>query len=990
MPPYPVEQLHPGILNQVPPESPKFLYILLNEIQQFSRSFYRGTSDDERWSLAECGLKAPDWQKVLAWASRCTASDAPRPDSRAAGLLLLLIGTSVARSLEKDEPLWQMVADACSDDLRDGLFAHTDYPVGEARDAFSDACKSLGLRHQLDLPGKHRYWRTVQLQFGFSAKVGASRLPYWLAGYGVPEAVKSLLSEGDPNGSQSFRDLWGQLKIWNRRPNETTAQEELCNNLWYPVEAHELIRNGLSAGRDQASVASFRIEEEDAVSSLFGIPRFRDGMFQVGLSNSLPKEIEQVPTPVLRVYMQGIGWSKLVRNEEGGHDLDGGSLRVNAWDALQNPSRDVSVIGPSGALFKERFELWPADQDMVLFRGEAGRQIYDISRFNAESGCPYALVTRSDFQIQSNAGQVDCVDRSDEWSLYLFPRGLPTGFEVKLDGTSFWLPGCAAPKAATLPGSFFRIRETSATTLQLSVHVPAGWSVERFRFAGLRFSDDQASIESSPAIDYTKKTARIVVTRGDERRVIDLPAERLGPRCTGTAFQIEGGKWRTARPDCALDAGDVEGRLMAILWNEGHCEDPWLTLDCQPLLTQPHLIRRQHFRACGEPLQLRFGLMNEERLSRIQMAAAVYSTGILAEVQETMDLYLLVLREKIEAAPDLRVWVWEHGSPTPRLLPRDEVEAHSDNQTISVLQLSARRPMGWAVSLDENWRGARFHVEPRAKDWPRLCEQWMEVFSEHETWGDCAAALRWWRFPVLMEPFQRIVQEQASRHRYETLNAWIGPPRQPEMAYTNRETEFFSNPLRTFLWDYSPTTEECKRLWATYEDSFLAAFETGRLCVSTTVLLISHPVLLAKIVCELLWTRQQEDEARVPVVFVQNLFRRAPDSVQIHKIEETYRSLFRIARDFVERLAGYGDPVPGMDRFQHLRAEALSELRSWTDWRPLDDAFFLENVVKAAEALFDQRECDSTRLNVAVARSRACCAFLVSHLLMSRGLRGHL
>ena len=176
MPPYPAVQLHPGVLKQVHPESPKFLFILLNEIQQFSRTFYQRTSDDERWSLAECGLKAPDWQKVLAWASRCPASDAPRPDSRAAGLLLLLIGTSVARSLEKDEPLWQMVADACSDDLRDGLFAHTDYPVGEARDAFSDACESLGLRHQLDLPGKHRYWRTVQLQFGFSAKVGASDL----------------------------------------------------------------------------------------------------------------------------------------------------------------------------------------------------------------------------------------------------------------------------------------------------------------------------------------------------------------------------------------------------------------------------------------------------------------------------------------------------------------------------------------------------------------------------------------------------------------------------------------------------------------------------------------------------------------------------------------------------------------------------------------------------------------------------------------------
>jgi hypothetical protein len=989
VPPDPFVQLHPGVLNQVPPESPKFLYVLLNEIQQFSRKFYLRTSDDERWSLAECGLKAPDWQKILAWASRCPASDAPRPNSRAAGLLLLLIGTAVARSLEKDELLWQMVADACSDDLRNALFAHTDYPVGEARDAFSDACESLGLRHQLDLPGKHRYWRTVQLQFGFSAKVGASRLPYWLAGYGVPEVVKSLLSEGDPNGSQSFRHLWRLLKIWSRRLNETTAQEEVCNNLWYPVEAHELIRSGLAAGRDQASVASFRIEEEDAVSSLFDTPRFRNGMFQVVLSNSLPKEIRRVPTPVLRVYMQGIGWSKLVRNEEGGRDLDGGSLRVGAWDAIQNPSREVSVIGPSGALFKERFELWPTDKDIVLFRGEAGRQIYELSRFYGESGCPYALVTRSDFQIQSSAGRVDCVDRSDEWTLYQFPRGLPAGFEVMLDGTSFWLPDSAAPRLTILPESFFRIREVSPTNLHLSVHVPAGWSVEQFRFAGLRFTGNQTSIEGSPAIDYTKKTARIGVTRGDERRVIDLPAERFGARCTGLAYQIEGGKWRIARPDCVLDAGHVEGRLMAVLWNEGHYKDPWLTLGCQPLLTQPHLIRRQRFPACGEPLQLRFGLMNEERPSRIQLAAAVYSTGILAEVQETIDLYLLVLREKIEAARDLRVWVWEHGSATPGLLPRDEVEAHSDNQTISVLQISAQRPMAWAVSLDENWRGARFHVDPRTINWPQLCEQWMDVLSEHETWGNCAAALRWWRFPVLMEPFQRIVQEQASRHRYETLSAWIGPPLQPEMAYTKSETEFFTNPLRTFLWDYSPTTEDCKRLWATHEDSFLAAFETGRLCVSTTVLLIAHPVLLAKIICELLWTRQQEDEAKVPIVFVQNFLRRAPDPVQIHNTEEIYRSLFRIARDFVERLAGYGDPVPGMDRFQLLRAEALSELRSWTDWRPLDDTFFLEKVVKSAEAIFDHRECDSTCLNVAAARSRACCAFLVSHLLMTKGLRGH-
>jgi hypothetical protein len=241
-----------------------------------------------------------------------------------------------------------------------------------------------------------------------------------------------------------------------------------------------------------------------------------------------------------------------------------------------------------------------------------------------------------------------------------------------------------------------------------------------------------------------------------------------------------------------------------------------------------------------------------------------------------------------------------------------------------------------------------------------------------------------------MEPFQEIVRGQASGHRYETLSAWMGPPRQSEMAYTRSDTELFANPLRTFLWDYNPTTAECKDLWAMHEASFSSSFERGRLCTSTTVLLIAHPILLAKIICELLWTRQQKDEAEVPVVSVQNLFRRAPDPVQIRRIEETYRGLFRIARDFVERFAGYGEPVPGMDRFHLLRSEALSELRSWTDWQPLDDTYFLENIVKAAEALFDQRECDSTCLKVAVARSRACCAFLVSHLLMTRGLGEHL
>ena len=203
------------ILDQIQPTEARFAGALLNEIHSFGRHFPKDT--DERWSLIDCGLTAEHWSKIIAWARTCRTAEIPHLNSRAAGLLLLLVGAAVARSLERDDPLWHMVAASCSDDLRRAWFSNgNDYPANEIRDAVDDACSALAIRNQLDLQGKHRYWRTVQLQFGFSAKVGAARLPYWLAGYCVPETIKALLSDDDLNRSTCFRSLWKSLSTLNR------------------------------------------------------------------------------------------------------------------------------------------------------------------------------------------------------------------------------------------------------------------------------------------------------------------------------------------------------------------------------------------------------------------------------------------------------------------------------------------------------------------------------------------------------------------------------------------------------------------------------------------------------------------------------------------------------------------------------------------------------------------------------------------------------
>lgn len=318
-------------------------------------------------------------------------------------------------------------------------------------------------------------------------------------------------------------------------------------------------------------------------------------------------------------------------------------------------------------------------------------------------------------------------------------------------------------------------------------------------------------------------------------------------------------------------------------------------------------------------------------------------------------------------------------------MPRSEVEVHSDNRTLSVLQLGVGTPLGWAVSLEGAWHGARFHVNPAMPKWPRLCSKWISTLIDTDDWAASATALRWWHFPVLMEPFKDIVQEKVNTHFVDTLLAWIGNETRPEMTLTRSDPEVFMNPIRTFLWKYSPSVADCKTIWASNGEAALRAWEAGKVALPALLLLYSHPVLLAKIVCEILFSKQTEDEAAVPRITDGNLFRRMRDPERIRVIEDKYHSLFMITRDFAERSAGVFTPAGNMS--DALLQESLFELRSWNDHNPLDEAYFRENVIRPAEALYDERPHDTTRLEIAVSRSRACCAYLVSHLLAIKGIR---
>lgn len=972
-----------GLLEGVGPESPRFVETLVGEIQGFSRRFSDATDRiDERWSLIDCGIKAPDWQKFLDWAGKCPRSACPGPNSRLAGMILLLAGAAVAQGLEADEPLWQAVADVLSPPLRFALFGVGNYPLPETRESLAEAVAALALRHQLNLPGTHRWWRTVQLQVGFSGNAAAARLSSWLAGQAIPQTLTALLSESDENGSESFRSLWGDLRRWRHQLTDVELEKRILRNSWYPAASHQRVKEGLARGRG-IEVGT----EGEPIATMVGSIRIRDGAFEIEASNYLPPEIANSEAKTLQLHMEGKkGLYKFALNPDNGERrIEDGPMRLAIKEALDQPARELRVIGIGGTLYRERLELWTEEDEILIFDERNGRQVHDLEHFRPRPSRCYFVIARSDVELMCAGQRFEWTDRSSRWCLYSFPNGFPAGLEARIDNVAFWSPEWSEPTSNQLPGLAFHIRELSAARLSVLVHPPTGWTVERFKFAGHTLAGPLGEISSSPLKMYEGRKAYVTCAKAAEKITVSVRAERAGEQITGAAYGRPDGSWQLIAQNKILDAGEVEGQTLSIRWSEIEACDPWLTLGDSPLVSYPRNVRRQRFNAAGEPLELRFGLMNEAPSRRVTFAPAVYSSGLLAQVAEDDPHFALRLREPVEAIEEMALWVWEANAHCPRRIQQSQIKV-PDRQTMKVNRSEVDTPVGWSISFEGDWRGARFHCDPHSKRWPEMMGRWLAILTRQETWAECASALRAWRFPVMMEPFRKTVGTKAKRDGISTLKAWAGPDSFFGARYSGTSADIYAHPLRTFLWNYRPTSNDAMEIWNWMGTEVIEAFGRGRISQTTSVLLYAHPVLLAQLVSETLWTQQQMLEGEVPMVTVGSRFHRQPDPARIQQIEREFQALFLQAGELIEKHTNIGD-YPELSRLEVLRAEALSDLKSWTDSQPLDSAFFDQHIVRAAELHYAGREVETGQLEIAIARSKACAAYLASHLLKAKGLK---
>ena len=137
------------------------------------------------------------------------------------GGLLLICASEICRDECNEDAVWPTVTSTM--EANRGSFS-TLFVAGQPTSVFKSAvaagARHLELRNLIDRYGTQEYFDTLKLQFGFTIKGGARRLPDWLDGLGVPVAVRILLGWEPEYGdlrSTSFESLWRTLSDVRRR-----------------------------------------------------------------------------------------------------------------------------------------------------------------------------------------------------------------------------------------------------------------------------------------------------------------------------------------------------------------------------------------------------------------------------------------------------------------------------------------------------------------------------------------------------------------------------------------------------------------------------------------------------------------------------------------------------------------------------------------------------------------------------------------------------
>ena len=879
------------------------------------------------WSIAELLLNPDDFAWLSSWASglsggviasclsdlRKTAEFGEPKVSYAAALGLMLI-TFAAESARRDATegvLWPFVrrdsfglerfargADA-------ELFLANDFPVVGFRKAIRRASRVFGLRHAFDeAEGKHRYFRTIFLQFGFSREDARRSLPSWLAGHPPQKAIASLLKGRQQ--SDSFRVFWNRLRLGHAR---WISREELKSSLqrspWGRVEWIEELVEAASRKRASTDAALDRETLFESNPQLLSKPKF---------TWKLPEP------PCFTSRIEGLSGLSELREAE--YELQVADSRIRIVmdeDGDYQASSSEEIVLPSSAT-SVTAELLNANDEIVwtdvldcrdptalisVYKLPNGSRILEDKLF--DPGGSYALVVPHSFDVEPK--KVYQIIPGTDLVAHMVAPGEIGSTQITKDGLLFWRPRVPG-RSRTLESEASRKVQVEIKTLwspgtdddrprlQVQVEHPPDVTIHQARildgdYPGKRsgrmtcFGPFGAPVEllNYPSdLESPPGTLDIVlrIERGDGQ--LELARKRANYNDHGAAIR-RGDIWdpipSTGLAELTIE--DAQTHLFHIVPPHKKVDntnprvfryippDAWKIRELyRCVMSVDHrrsVIHRLH--GYGAPLLIDCGPEHGDKF--ITLARSVVDRGKIREVCEPtrsadgVRVIHINLTYPIEIEPGRhRVLWWDRSGRSVWL----------DPSPVCLDEGPPREDYWWRATLPD-WAG-EFRAIGVAYEGTRLGSWWSDQWADglHQLGtNDVAQILRWLKLPLLDDR----VRSSVDRFVTPNFGVWLFDlPPSPPFKYERNDLPW-RDVVRALYRDQPVTNEQAKRL---VEFAHEAGREEGPWTKLAAILCEIHPLLLIRVVKAFLGNvvPEKRNEARALILHIEQTFGESVDT----------------------------------------------------------------------------------------------------------------
>lgn len=825
------------------------------------------------WSLAELRPDDNDYQWLLQWADGLQyetvrtwiSSLVPYRDNEwsitrqaSFGLLFLFLASEVGRRDATEGHLWKFICKILGQTPRFGerveaLLFVQGQPTYELKQAIAQAASTFNLRNVFGISGLMTWFDTVFLQFGFTQRGLADRLPFWLAGYGTTQAISSLLS-GERH-SPTFAALWHSLQEV-RRGNITAAQfqQRVQDSPWLLPELHKDAPNFATRrsdlGTSRTSAAGISTEPSFLAPPVLRWNQAQPPVFVTHFQNLIDLPLDE---PGYTLLIAGKECVTLIRQGDG------------TYQALSDAEITLPVVAPTvvaslvrsdgTAVRNQSLSLYDPADEVTAFRSPDGARLADAWSAPLNPATDLFLLLSGDLTLTPS---------STRWALltggsgrfYHLTRGWSAETHVLLGDEVFWKPVIAQGQTKAEPPWARSVqvqwrRSVPEAAMGLTLEGPVGWltvehpvdvQVEWVRTGGeqlTRFvnaTSGRVSYGPAPLYDgHIERKIWLRLKRNSEEGQGATPECRTTLIYRTISVRSAGGEgamrqtvngWVPMGAATRLSVWESRTTPVCLVtplaWKGFGPQNEFGLIEGDAWIGNAAQFARPLGRLSGwgASLELRARPYNSFG-DCISLAGEVYDTGDVAAasvlVNETGTRYVNVLLHSVkEPDNDFQVLWWDSSGEVFSVAGED-IFALADSSWQCDAPQGALEPLVIGISYEGIRRGVWW------------CDNWSEqasALAETDA-ARCASLLRYFKLPLCAPKHLPYVQGILHASPGETLAAWLSSTGLPNGLRHQVDLDW-NQTLRMLIGKWSPTLLAAKKLvqilgseGVTFEDRLL-------------------------------------------------------------------------------------------------------------------------------------------------------------------------